>query len=87
MTARRFLAELFSNKNQGDKSVEQDGGRRRLSVSHSGKFRQKNLRRKEIQKDTFVPVPQDNKSKSSLQDTSNKKDEYIEEQGDRNDKL
>lgn len=75
MAARRLFTELFSSKSQADNSVEQDLGRRRVSISHSGRFKQKNMRRKEIQKDTFVPVPQDNRSK------------IAQEQDDRGEKL
>lgn len=55
MSARKFFADLFGNKNQIEitTQIDEQSDNRRLSVSNSGRFRQKNKNRVEIQKDTF----------------------------------
>ena len=55
MAARKFFAELFGSKNQVQITTEVNDEKRRVSISNSGRFRQRNKRRKELQKDTFSP--------------------------------
>lgn len=55
MAARKFFAEFFGSENQVQITTEVDDEKRRVSISNSGRFRQRNKRRKELQKDTFSP--------------------------------
>lgn len=55
MAARKFFAELFGSRNQVQVTAEVNDEKRRFSISNSGRFRQRNKRRNELQKDTFLP--------------------------------
>lgn len=55
MAARKFFAELFGSKSQVQVTTEVNDEKRRVSISNSGRFRQRNKRRRELQKDTFSP--------------------------------
>ena len=55
MSARNFFSELFGSKSQVQITTGVNDEKRRVSISNSGRFRQKNKRRKQLQKDTFSP--------------------------------
>lgn len=73
MSARKFFAELFGSKNQMEitTQTEEQSSNRRLSISKSGKFRQRNKNRSEIQQDTFKSPANDNKESINVDGKGN----------------
>lgn len=59
MPAWKLLLELLGRANQTEVMAEQQPGKRRFSVSNSGRFKPKIIHKRQMTKDTFTPLNED----------------------------